>query len=454
MPSLPPAGRMLVSDGRIPFSYQGTGLTTPAQIISRKRDGEELTDTDIDGLMQRYVRDELPDYQMSAFAMAVYFQGMTDRETVALTRAMLDSGVKLQWPCTSPAKVDKHSTGGLGDKVSLILAPVLACCGLHIPMLSGRGLGLTGGTLDKLESIHGFRTNLSVAEIQSQTDSIGCVITGASEELAPADKKLYALRDVTGTVPSIPLITASILSKKLAENLDALVLDVKFGSGAFMKTIEEARKLARRLVDVGTLLGVPTSALITDMNQPLGRMVGNALEVGEAIDTLVGNGPIDVTRITFSLGNELLRLQGIVHDDDAGTRLQQAQIASGQAVEKFWRMVEMQGGLRDPEFDLAPAHDLLSTRCGYVASVDNVALGHAMIDFGGGRRIITDNIDHGVGLEVLVRVGDQVEIGQPLLRVYTHDQPRTTTLSTAVTIVESEVPALELVRERIGGEHA
>ena len=260
-------------------------MDNPVQIIAAKRDGLELTDGQIADFVNGFATDQIPDYQMAAMAMAIYLRGMTVAETAALTDAMLRSGSALTWT-GSPPCVDKHSTGGIGDKVSLILAPLLACCGLRVPMISGRGLGPTGGTLDKLEAIPGYRTDLTMDEIQQWTNSIGCVITGASADLAPADRKLYALRDVTATVASIPLITASIMSKKLAEGLDVLVLDVKFGSGAFMKTRELGEALARSLVGTGLRMGVKTSAILNDMNQPLGRAVGNANEVLEAIDCL------------------------------------------------------------------------------------------------------------------------------------------------------------------------
>ncbi|HQX54102.1 MAG TPA: thymidine phosphorylase, partial [Planctomycetaceae bacterium] len=273
----------------------------PASLIAAKRDRQELRDEEIAFFVQGFADGSIPDYQMAAMAMAIYLNGMTPRETATLTFAMLSSGTRLVWPKDGRSRVDKHSTGGIGDKTSLILAPLLAECGLQIPMLSGRGLGATGGTLDKLEAIPGYRTDLALAEITQLTQSVGCVITGASAELAPADRKLYALRDVTATVPSIPLITASIMSKKLAESLDALVLDVKFGSGAFMKTREQATELAHSLVSTGQRMGVHTTALLTDMNQPLGRMCGNAVEVLESIDVLQGGGPDDVRQLTIEL---------------------------------------------------------------------------------------------------------------------------------------------------------
>ena len=278
----------------------------PASIIAAKRDQRELTDDEIAFFIRGFAIGEIPDYQMSALAMAIFLNGMTPREVATLTAEMLGSGTRLTWPDDGVPRVDKHSTGGIGDKTSLILAPLLAECGVQVPMLSGRGLGATGGTLDKLEAIPGFRTNLSLDEITMLTQSVGCVITGASAELAPADQKLYALRDVTATVPSIPLITGSIMSKKLAEALNALVLDVKFGSGAFMKTREQATQLAQSLVVTGQRMGVTTTALLTDMNQPLGRMCGNAVEVLECLDVLNGGGPDEVRTLTIELCAEVL----------------------------------------------------------------------------------------------------------------------------------------------------
>ncbi len=315
--------------------------------------------------------------------------------------------------------VDKHSTGGLGDKTSLILAPLLACCGLRVPMISGRGLGATGGTLDKLEAIPGFRTNLSLNEIRTITNQVGCVITGASPELAPVDQKLYALRDVTGTVASIPLITASIMSKKLAEGLNALVLDVKFGSGAFMKTLSSARKLAASLVETGQRMNVKTSALLTNMDQPLGRMVGNSLEVDEALNTLAGQGPSDLWQVTSELAADLLLTTNTVSDRPAAKRLLEQHIQSGRALAKFVEMVAAQGGnLNAIRRRSATQTDIVSSRSGFVSRMNAEALGLAVIELGGGRRVMTDRIDHGVGLEMLVRIGDRVELGQPLVKVF------------------------------------
>lgn len=393
---------------------------SPVQIIARKRDGHALTAAQITTFIDGFVRGEIPDYQMAALAMAIYFRGLSLEETMHLTQAMLRSGTVLHWSPGGRPKVDKHSTGGIGDKVSLILAPLLACCDVQVPMISGRGLGATGGTLDKLEAIPGFRTDLSVTEICELTERVGCVITGQTEELVPADKWLYALRDVTATVPSVPLITASILSKKLAESLDALVLDVKFGTGAFMKSLDEARTLATALVSVGRQMGLQVTALLTDMNQPLGRMVGNALEVEEVLGVLRGTEPRESTlcQLTFALGAEALVLAGVEPStSEAHLRLEQV-LASGRAYEKFCEMVRAQGGDLEAPRPLAPITEVLADREGYLTAIDGEALGWAVVSLGGGRRKVTDTIDHSVGLEMCVRRGDWVEPGQPLLRVY------------------------------------
>jgi pyrimidine-nucleoside phosphorylase len=340
------------------------------QVISKKRDGGELSTDEIGALIGGYVRGDVPDYQMAAWAMAVYLRGMTVAETAALTEHMLHSGITFDWPEGSSPIVDKHSTGGIGDKVSLPLAPLLACCDLRVPMISGRGLGATGGTLDKLEAIPGFRTNLSTAEFQKICREVGCVISGATADLVPADRKLYALRDVTGTVPSIPLITASIMSKKLAEGLDALVLDVKHGSGAFMKTLDNARALAKSMVDTGNRMGVPTTALLTDMNQPLGRMAGNAVEVNESVDALRGEGPADLMEVTLKLGAELLVSTGREATPAAARMRLEKAIATGAALEKFREMVAAQGGNLDAPRPVAPAHDVESLHDGYVTAIE------------------------------------------------------------------------------------
>ncbi|HUQ71456.1 MAG TPA: thymidine phosphorylase [Planctomycetaceae bacterium] len=389
----------------------------PAHIIARKRDGHALEPDDIGAFIRGYVRGEIPDYQMSALAMAIYFRGMTPIETATLTREMLNSGSRLSWPRGLP-KVDKHSTGGVGDKVSLILAPLLACCGVQVPMISGRGLGATGGTLDKLESIPGFRTDLSDTEIARVVETVGCVITGQTADLVPADKWLYALRDVTATVASVPLITASIMSKKLAEGLDALVLDVKFGSGAFMKSEAQARELAQSLTSVGAETGLRTSALLTDMNQPLGRLCGNAVEVDESVSALKGDGPHDLMELTFALGAELLALAGVAANVSAGTAQLRRVLDSGAGYEKFREMVHAQGGDLDAPRPVAPATDVVAGTSGFVTAMDCEALGQAVVIMGGGRWQVTDQVDFSVGLEMRVRIGDEVTAGQPLVRVF------------------------------------
>lgn len=391
----------------------------PVWLIAKKRDGLPLARDEIAALVAGYARGEVPDYQMAALAMAILLQGMTREETAALTEAMLASGQRLPRPASSSCPwVDKHSTGGVGDKVSLVLAPLLACCDLAVPMLSGRGLGPTGGTLDKLEAIPGFRTDLSAREIVTLVEHVGCVITGTTEEIAPADRKLYALRDVTATVPSIPLITASILSKKLAESLDALVLDVKCGSGAFMKTPEQALALARSLVETGTQLGLPTRALITDMNQPLGCMAGNAVEVTEALQTLAGAGPADVWDCTRELAAELLLMTRRADSRQAAFQHLEQLRVSGRPLEKFHEMVAAQGGRLDELPHPAPAHEWASPQNGYLAAIDTQQLGLLLIELGAGRKVLGDRIDPTVGIEMLVRLGEPVQPGQPLLRVF------------------------------------
>ena len=390
----------------------------PAAVISRKRDGHRLAVDEIEAFIAGFTAGEIPDYQMSALAMAICCRGMDAVETFALTRALLDSGDTLARTDAPGRRVDKHSTGGIGDKVSLILAPLLACCGLEVPMLSGRGLGATGGTLDKLESIPGFRAQLSTPDLLRIAERVGCVIAGATEDLVPADRKLYALRDVTGTVPSIPLITASIMSKKLAENLDALVLDVKHGSGAFIKSRSDAEILAASMVAIGTEFGVETSALLTDMHQPLGKMVGNANEVDEALELLAGGGPVDLREVTLALGCELLKSVEAATTPEAARLVLEGHLKSGRAREKFAEMIAAQGGDLDAPRPIAPARPVLSEAAGYVAEIDAEALGLAVIELGGGRRRQGDRIDHSVGLCMEVRLGDVVASRQPLLHVY------------------------------------
>ena len=424
----------------------------PARIIADKRDGLELTDGQIESFVKGFSDGTVADYQMAAMAMAIYCRGMTEQETADLTDCMLHSGVTLQWPEGDAIRVDKHSTGGVGDKVSLALAPLLACCGYQVPMLSGRGLGITGGTLDKLESITGFRTDLDLAEMQQVTETVGCVITGASAELAPADKKLYGLRDVTATIASIPLITASIMSKKLAENLDALVLDVKCGNGTFMKTPQQGQALAESLVITGQRMGLKTSALLTDMNQPLGRMIGNALEVQEAIDLLQDQGPEDLLQLTLALGSELLVCSATASNEEQAQQTLREHLTSGRGYDKFIEMVLAQGGDPEAPRPLAAASDLRAAQPGNIVTIDTEQLGLAMIELGGGRRQMNDPIDHGVGLELLVRLGDTVEEGQLLARLFAREAQRETVTElvlNAIHIGEQDVQPGPLILNHI-----
>lgn len=400
----------------------------PQWIIEKKRDGQALTEEEIRWFVRGYTEGSIPDYQTSALAMAVYFRGMSPEETAVLTDAMLHSGCIVDTSAVEAPTADKHSTGGIGDKVSLVLAPLAAACGLAVPMLSGRGLGITGGTLDKLESIPGFRTNLSVAEFLDTVAAHGCAITGQTADLAPADRKLYALRDVTGTVPSIPLITASILSKKLAEGAAALVMDVKYGSGAFMRTPERARALARSLVQVGRRMERSVTAVLSDMNQPLGHAVGNAVEVAEALGALHGKGPDDLVDLTVQLVAQMLLLCRRAATFEEGCAAARRCLANGSALDRFRRMVSAQGGNpgivdRPSELPAAPVKaPLPSPRNGYVTRVDAECIGRACLVLGAGRRRVEDRIDPAVGLTGLVKRGARIEKGQPLLLLHAADR--------------------------------
>ena len=426
----------------------------PVWTIAKKRDGGELSAEAIGTFIRGYVTGDIPDYQMSALAMAIYLRGMTPEETAALTDHMLASGSTLDWPAGGRPKVDKHSTGGVGDKVSLPLSAMLACCDLQVPMISGRGLGPTGGTLDKLDAIPGFRTDLSTNEMREVVSQVGCVISGATPDLVPADRKLYALRDVTATVSSIPLITASIMSKKLAEGLDALVLDVKFGSGAFMKTPESARELAESLVRTGKRMGVATTALITDMNQPLGRMVGNAVEVNESLALLEGRGPTDLMEVTLALGAELLVSAGVADSLDNAREQLQKTIDRGAARERFADMVAAQGGNLESPLPIAPVSDVVATQSGYVAGIDAEKIGQAVIAMHGGRQQLGDPIDYSTGLEMLVRLGDQVTAGQPLARLFARaevEEAGRDQLRASLSIADELAPQKPLILDRICG---
>jgi pyrimidine-nucleoside phosphorylase len=397
-------------------------------LIQHKRDGNPLRASEWSELIREYTAGRVPDYQMSALLMAVVWRGLAAEELAALTDAMLESGDRLNFDGMARPRVDKHSTGGIGDKVSLLLAPMVASCGVAVPMMSGRGLGHTGGTLDKLESIPGFRTSLTLREAKAQVERIGCAMLGQTPEIAPADKRLYALRDVTGTVESIPLISASIMSKKLAEGLNGLVLDVKTGSGAFLPERDQALELARTMIGLGQSRGCPTVALLTAMDRPLGRACGNALEVEEAIEGLRGEGPSDLMEVTYALGVEMLLLVGAANTaSDARRRLEES-VTSGSALETLARVVEAQGGnprvIEDPEL-LAQAGEVevyRAPRDGVVAAVEPRRIGQAILELGGGRRTIEDQIDPAVGFVIPTKPGDRVQAGEPLASVFARDR--------------------------------
>lgn len=384
-------------------------------LIEHKREGGKLGADDLKSIIQGYTKGQVPDYQMSALAMAIFFRGMDGEETAGLTEAMLHSGTTLHWPQGSPIRVDKHSTGGIGDKTSLIVAPLLACDGLWVPMISGRGLGLTGGTLDKLESIPGFRTQLSEEEIYRTVDKVGFAMVGQTPNLCPADKKLYALRDVTGTVQSIPLITASIMCKKLAEGLNRLVLDVKYGSGAFMQTREQAEALARSLVDVGKRMGVRSSVCLNDMNQPTGESAGNALEVIEALRCLKGEGPPDLESIVL----DLCVAVSVSSREELASWLR-----DGRAYRKFCEMVTAQGGDVAQLERLETVHrapvirEFMAPRSGVLSRMDAGTVGKTLLDLGAGRTKATDPVDPAVGCDRILKVGAEVSFGDVLLRVH------------------------------------
>jgi len=399
-------------------------------VIRKKRDAVELSKEEIEGLVSAYTNGEIPDYQVSAWLMAVVLRGMTRPETAALTDAMLRSGEVLDLSDLPAIKVDKHSTGGVGDKTSLVLAPLVAAAGIAVPMISGRGLGHTGGTLDKLESIPGFNVNLPVAEFRRLLEVCGCAMIGQTAEIAPADRKLYALRDVTGTVESPYLICASIMSKKLAEGIDALVLDVKTGSGAFMKSEKDAAFLAELMVETGERMGKEVVALITDMDQPLGNMIGNALEVIEVIDVLKGGGPEDLKELCFELAGWMLHLGGAAKSVDAGKKRSSEIIASGRALETFRRMIELQGGdarVVDDAGRLPLARETMqvaAAKAGYISSMQCEQMGTACVILGGGRERKEDSVDPAVGIVLHKKVGDRVNVGEPIATIHYNDESR------------------------------
>jgi len=393
-------------------------------LIRKKRDSGEHSREEIDFLISGYTRGDIPDYQMAAWLMATWIRGLNRSETAALTEAMLYSGEVVNLDGIPGKKVDKHSTGGVGDKTSLILAPIVAAGGLTVPMISGRGLGHTGGTLDKLESIPGFNVNLSLEQFFNVLRECGMGLIGQTAEIAPADKKIYALRDATSTVENIGLICASIMSKKLAEGIDALVLDVKTGSGAFMKREEDAVRLAELMVETGQRMGKKVVALITDMNQPLGRMAGHSNEIAECIDVLSGGGPTDLVELSIELSAWMFFLGERTKTLDDGRHLAEKMIATGQAKEKFKQGIRLQGGdervIDDPQLlpQARSRADVASPSAGFIAATNCEQLGAALATLGGGREKKEDTIDHAVGLEFHKRIGDRVEKGEPLATIH------------------------------------
>ncbi len=393
-------------------------------LIHRKRDGEELSPEELQFLVDGYTRGEIPDYQMSAFLMAVFYSSMSDREVSAMTESMTKSGSTLDLSAIAGVKVDKHSTGGVGDKTSLIASPIAAAAGVIVPMISGRALGHTGGTLDKLESIPGFRTNLSIDEFRSQLEQHGLAFIGQTSEIAPADGKLYSLRDATATVESIPLIASSIMSKKLAVGLDALVLDVKVGSGAFMKKQVEARRLAQMMVGIGRRLDKRVQALITDMNQPLGYAIGNALEVMEVSQTLQNAGPADLTRISLELAARMIFLGKITKTLDEAREMAQEKLLDGSGYRKLKDVITAQGGESQvlDRFELLPnatgAQEITTSRGGYVSAIDAELIGQASSMVGAGRNTKEGEIDPAVGVILEVKVGQKIDPGSILCRIY------------------------------------
>ncbi|EJL41004.1 pyrimidine-nucleoside phosphorylase [Brevibacillus agri] len=397
-------------------------------MIAKKRDGGELTTEEIQFLVDGYTDGTIPDYQMSAWAMAVFFRGMTARETADLTLAMAGSGEQLDLSSLAGIKVDKHSTGGVGDKTTLVVAPLVAAAGIPVAKMSGRGLGYSGGTIDKLESFSGFQVERTREQFLQQVRDIGVSVIGQSGNLTPADKKLYALRDVTATVEAVPLIASSIMSKKIAAGADAILLDVKVGKGAFMKSLEEAETLANAMVAIGSQVGRKTVAVISDMNQPLGFAVGNALEVKEAVETLAGRGPKDLTELALSIGSRMLVLGGLVSTVEEGRVKLEELMTSGKAVDKLAEMVEAQGGDKQDVYDLSRLpqakiiHQVVAEQDGYVEAIDAEAVGHASVVLGAGRLTKEMPIDLAVGFVLHKKRGDEVRAGEALMTIHANDE--------------------------------
>lgn len=413
---------------------------TVVDLIERKRDGGTLTADEIRWLITSYTADEVPDYQMSAMLMAIFHKSLNAEELAAWTESMLHSGDTLDFSDIAKRKVDKHSTGGVGDKPSLALAPMVAACGVAVPMMSGRGLGHTGGTLDKLEAIPGFRTQIEPGEFHHLLSTVGMVMGGQTETLVPADRRLYALRDVTGTVPSIPLISSSIMSKKLAEDIDGLVLDVKVGKGAFMPDLDQARLLAETMVGIGSRHGTPVVALLTAMDEPLGTAVGNANEAAECIELLKGDAPPDLTEVTYRLGEEMLVLGDVAENTEEAHTMLEKTVSSGSALEKFGQVIEAQDG--DPrvieDLSLLPQPpefvELEAPRDGLITECHARRIGVAAVQLGGGRLRKEDDVDPAVGIWVFAKQGEQIEKGQPLARIGWRDRAK---LDAALKVLET-----------------
>jgi pyrimidine-nucleoside phosphorylase len=429
------------------------------RLIERKRDGGRIEAGEWRALANAYAAGHVPDYQMAAFLMACFLRGLDRVETHALTEAMLHSGQVLDLSGLGRPRVDKHSTGGVGDKVSIVLAPLISSLGVAVPMMSGRGLGHTGGTLDKLESIPGFRTDLSLVEARELLEALNCALLGQTAEIAPADRKMYALRDATGTVEAIPLIAASIMSKKLAEGLTGLVLDVKRGSGAFLPELERGLELAKTMIELGADHDTPVVALITAMDRPLGRACGNALEVEESILALRGDGPPDLMAVTYALGAEMLVLAGAAPDHDAARRRMEQAIGTGRAAEHFQKIIEAQGGnpavVDDPALlpQAAEVELYAAPRRGFVSRVEPRAIGRGITALGGGRTTMEDRLDLAVGFMITARPGDWVEQGEPLASIFARDRAGVDSgraaLRNAITIADEADPPLPLVSHRV-----
>lgn len=429
------------------------------RLIERKRDGQPLEASELRELILAYTDGRVPDYQMAALLMAIYFRGLDRSEMNALMDAMLDSGKRLDLSRLALPRIDKHSTGGVGDKASLVLAPLIASLGIAVPMMSGRGLGHTGGTLDKLESIPGFRIGLSIAEAEHQISRIGCAMLSQTDEIVPADRKLYALRDATATVEVIPLIASSIMSKKIAESLTGLVLDIKRGSGSFLPDLDDELALAAAMIDLGAQHDCAVVALVTAMDRPLGWACGNALEVAEAVDVLLGAGPADLLEVTLALGSEMLQLAAVSSTDEGARALMADAIASGKAARKLEEIIAAQGGdervVRDPMLlPQAPHRSIFAaSRDGVVRAVEPRAVGYGVIALGGGRRNMEDEVDPSVGFVITAKPGDKVTRGQPLATIHARSRAGlevgAQALNDAIEIGDRAGDALPLISHRI-----